>query len=215
MKLILVRHGETDSNKTGLALGREDVPLNETGWRQAKLLAFALKDQPIAAIYTSPLRRAYDTAQAIAQAHGLTAQIEEGLMEMDVGEMEGLTFAEVRRRYGEFLRKWVGPEAGTVIMPGAVENLNQVQERAWGVVQRLMAKHTDETVVAVSHNFVILCILCRALGVALADFRSLRHNVAAMSTLDLRDNRSVLLCLNDTCHLNADIGGVLSWDWRR
>lgn len=215
MKLILVRHGETDSNKIGLALGREDVPLNATGQRQAQLLAHSLRDEPIAAVYTSPLRRALTTAQVIAESQGLTAQVEEGLMEMDVGEMEGMTFAEVRQRYGDFLRRWVGPEAGSVIMPGASENLDQVQARAWAVVERLTAQHRDETVVAVSHNFVILCILCRALGVALADFRSLRHNVAAKSILDLRPNRAVLLCLNDTCHLNTDMAGPLAWDWRR
>src|SRR5438876_10986591 len=110
MRLLLVRHGETESNRQGFALGRADVPLNETGRKQAACLAKALASEPLAAIYASPLIRAADTAKAIAVEHGVDAQIESGLIEMDVGDVEGLTFAVVRERYPALAQNWGGPD---------------------------------------------------------------------------------------------------------
>ena len=202
MRLILVRHGETDSNKASLALGREDVELNETGRWQAQRLAEALEGQPLAAVYSSPLRRALATADAIAERHHLTVELNEGLIEMEIGEMEGLTFQQVRERYPHFLQVWLGGRAAYEPMPGG-ERLVDVQERAWQALERICAARPQETVAVVTHNFVLLTILCRVLGLELADFRRLRHNVAAVSVLQVQDRRMTVLRLNDTCHLEA------------
>jgi broad specificity phosphatase PhoE len=203
VRLILVRHGETETNRQRLALGRDDAPPNEKGRRQATAVAAALTDIPIDAVHSSPLRRALEPAQAIAAAHGLTVQVEDGLTEMDVGEMEGLAAAEMRARYGEFLRRWFSAEAGELAMPGG-ESLQQVQDRAWEVVLSLQRAHPDGTVVAVSHNFTIHTILCRALDLPLASFRRLRHDLAAIAVIDLRDEGTTVVRLNDTCHLEAE-----------
>ncbi|GAG43706.1 unnamed protein product, partial [marine sediment metagenome] len=80
MRLILVRHGETDTNKARLALGQADVELNEHGRWQAQRLAASLKREPIAAIYSSPLKRALATAEPIASSHGLEVQVDDGLI---------------------------------------------------------------------------------------------------------------------------------------
>ncbi len=202
MRLILVRHGETECNKAGLALGRRDVELNETGRWQAGRLADALQDQPVAAIYSSPLRRALDTARAIAERHDLAVVVDEGLIEMEIGEMEGLTFQQVRERHPQFFQLWLGGGAASEPMPGG-ERLLDVQERAWQALERICAAWPQETVVTVTHNFVILTILCRALGLDLSDFRRLRHSVAAVSVLEMQDGRVTVLGLNDTCHLQA------------
>jgi probable phosphoglycerate mutase len=202
MRVILVRHGETDSNKAGLALGRDDVELNETGRWQAQRLAEALQRQPIAAVYSSPLRRALDTARAIAVPHHLDVQVDEGFTEMDIGEMEGLTFRQVRERYPQFLQLWLGGRAAYEPMPGG-ERLLDVQERVWQALERICGSRGQETVAVVTHNFVLLTILCRVLGLDLADFRRLRHNVAAVSVLQVQDGRMTVLGLNDTCHLEA------------
>jgi broad specificity phosphatase PhoE len=79
-----------------------------------------------------------------------------------------------------------------------------VQERAWATVQELAARHTDETVAAVTHNFVILSVLVRALGIGLAQFRRLRHSVGAVSVVDFLPARVLLVRMNDTCHLGGD-----------
>ena len=203
MRLFLVRHGETESNRRGLALGRDDVPLTERGLWQVERLGRALAHEPLAAIYSSPLRRALDTARAVAAPHGLEVRIEERLVEMEIGEADGLTFAEVRSRYPGLLEAWTSEEGPRQAMPGG-ERLVDVQQRAWSAVNDLAARHGEEAVAAVTHNFVILSLLASALGIELAQFRRLRHSVAAVSVLDLRPKRITLVRLNDTCHLEGD-----------
>ncbi len=203
MRLFLVRHGQTESNRLNLVLGRDDVPLNERGLWQAERVARALAREPLAAVYSSPLRRALDTARAVAAPHGLAVQIEQGLIEMDIGEVDGLTLAEVGSRYPGLLKAWASEEGPDQPMPGG-ERLVDVQERAWAAVQDLAARHADETVAAVAHNFVILTLLVRVLGIRLAQFRRLRHSLAAVSVIDFLPARLLLVRLNDTCHLEAD-----------
>ena len=203
MRVYLVRHGETESNRLGLALGRDNVPLNEHGLWQAERVGRALASEPLVAVYSSPLRRAQDTAQAVAGHHGREVQVEERLIEMDVGEVEGLPFDEVRKRYPDLLEKWVSGSGPTQTMPGG-ERLVDVQERAWALVNELAARHGDEVIAAVSHNFVILSLLARAIGIELAQFRRLRHSVAAVSVLDFGPKRVKVVRLNDTCHLEED-----------
>jgi broad specificity phosphatase PhoE len=203
MRLILARHGETASNRDGLGLGLQDVPLTERGRHQAEALAEALAGAEIDAVYSSPLRRALDTAAAIASRHGLEVIVDEGLTEMDVGEMDGLTFEEMRARHPEFLSRWLGAEAATLRMPGGRESLQEVQDRAGEAVRRIAERHERQTVVAVTHNFTIHALLCDALNMSIRDFRRLRHDLAAISALDVRDGRAVVVRVNDTCHLEA------------
>jgi len=203
MLLILVRHGETESNRERLALGREDVPLNERGRRQAAALTASLAGVPATAIYASPLRRAVETARPLAEALGLEVQVDEDLIEMAVGDLEGLSPQELSDRHGDFLREWFSTQAGNLRMPGG-ESLQDVQDRAWAAIERLRERHPEETVVVVTHNFTIHAILCRALGLPLSSFRRLRHDLAAKAVLELRDDRVIVISLNDTCHLEAE-----------
>jgi broad specificity phosphatase PhoE len=203
MRLILIRHGETESNRERLALGREDVPLNERGRRQAAALATSLAGVPVAAVYSSPLCRAVETARPLAEARGLEVQVEEDLIEMAVGDLEGLSPQEMLERYGDFLREWFSTQAGGLRMPGG-ESLQDVQDRAWAAIERLRERHPEETVVVVTHNFTIHAILCQVLGLPLASFRRLRHDLGAKAVLEVRDDRAIVISLNDTCHLEAE-----------
>ena len=200
MRLYLVRHGETESNRLGLALGRNDVPLNERGVLQAERLAAALSREPLAAVYASPLRRTLETARAVAAPHGLDATIDERLIEMDIGELDGLTFAEMRVRYPGLLEEWMSGPGPSMPMPGG-ERLVDVQERAWAAVMELAVRHAQEAVAAVTHNFVILSLLTKVLGIELSQFRRLRHAVAAVSVVDFTPKRALVVRMNDTCHL--------------
>lgn len=199
MRLILVRHGETEHNRRSLTLGRADVPLNERGRAQAAALAAAFGEAP-AAIYTSPLARAAETAAAIAGATGVTVSTEAALIEMDVGEMEHLTGAELRERYPDFLRLWLSDDVAQARMPGG-ETLAEVQERAWAAVGRMRDAHGTGDVIAVTHNFVILALVCQTLGLPLGEFRRLRTALAARTMLDITDRGCTLLQLNDVSHL--------------
>ncbi len=201
MHLILVRHGETDYNLGGLALGQGDAPLNETGLRQAAALEFALASEKIVAIYASPLRRTMATAEAIANPHGLSVTADERLIEMDIGELEGMTGADMVKQHPDLMENWGGAKGPTYQMPGSEERLVDVQARARAAIEEMLARYPDETVVAVTHNFVILSTLAWLIGVELADFRRLRQSVAAISRVDLRPGHAQVITLNDTCHL--------------
>lgn len=200
MILYLVRHGETDHNRNSLALGRADVPLNDRGIAQASRLGEALAGEPIAAVYSSPLTRALQTAEAVASHRDVRVQVKPGLIEMDIGEADGLTFPEVRQRFPGLLETWVTADGPQHPMPGG-ERLLDVQKRAWDCVQSLATLHPNDTVCAVTHNFVLLSVLTTALGIDLAGFRRLRHGVAAISVLEVGPSRFRIKRMNDTCHL--------------
>jgi broad specificity phosphatase PhoE len=202
MILYLVRHGETEANRQGLALGRADIPLNDRGLAQVEMIARALASEPLSAVYSSPLERTMRVAEAIAARHGLEAQAKPGLIEMSIGEADGLTFAEVRRRFPGLLERWVSQEGPESRMPGG-ERLIDVQRRVWETVQSLRVVHQGDSICAVTHNFVILTLLTSALGVELAAFRRLRHSVGALTVLELGPNHARIRRLNDTCHLSG------------
>jgi broad specificity phosphatase PhoE len=207
MRLVLIRHGETAHNAERLTMGRKDVPLNERGLRQAEALAGALAANQrfgrIEAVYASPLQRARATADAIATNLGLPVETLPELIEMDVGELEGHGYEALRERYADFIRVWLSEDLADAVMPGG-ESLRQVQERALVALDRLYARHPEGVVVAVSHNFVILTLLCHALGLPLSQFRRLRHEVAALSAIELAGELLAVLVMNDRCHLSEE-----------
>jgi len=205
MRLIVVRHGQTQWNHEKRALGHADVELNEEGRRQAQWLALALKEEKLVAIYSSPLKRALETAQAIARFHQAEVGVDRAFIEMDVGEMDGLTYEEMRDRYGEFLKEWMKGSC-SLALPGG-ECLEDVQRRAWLGVEKIIKEHLkpEDVVAVVSHNFTILCIICRALGLELSQFRRLRLNLASISVLDFGGRGTTLVRFNDTCHLPTGV----------
>lgn len=200
MRLLLIRHAETGHNRDSRVQGQADIPLSDLGLRQAEALGDYLRGRPIAAVVSSPLVRARATAEAVAGPHGLEVRAEPDLMEMNVGEMEGLSTSEMRERFPDFLAEWVTERGPSLEMPGG-ESLEQVQRRAWRVVERLRAQYGDEMVALVSHNFVLSCLITRALEIPLSEFRRFRLSVSGVTTLRFREDRTVLVQLNDTCHL--------------
>jgi probable phosphoglycerate mutase len=201
MRLVLIRHGETEHNRGQLTLGRADVPLNARGLLQAAAIGAYFTRRPDA-VYTSPLVRARETAAAIARRTGVEPVVDEGVIEMDVGEMEHLTGPELRQTYPEFLRLWMSAECADARMPGG-ETLREVRDRAWASVGRLRDAHPEGTVVAVTHNFVILMLLTRCLAMPIGEFRRLRVAVGSRSILDITDDRIAVLQFNDVSHLLA------------
>jgi broad specificity phosphatase PhoE len=200
--LYLVRHGQTAYNRDGLGLGRADLPLTEEGLAQAAAIAERLAHEPIEHVYSSPLRRALDTARPIAEARGLAVEVREELIELDVGNTEGLTFAAMRERYAEFLAEWAGPAGHTAAMPGG-ESLAHVDERLAPFLDELRrAPHAAAAIV--SHNFVIRLAICRLLGLGPAGFRAVSIDVASVSAVRLEPKRTAVMFTNDTCHLQLE-----------
>ena len=197
MKIILVRHGETIWNRDGRIQGITDVGLSDLGIEQAKKLAFSLQDEKLDAIIASPLERAYETARLIGTYHDLTIEVEKDLRELDVGELEGLTFPELRVRHPEFLGKWMLDRA-SVVMPRG-ESLLEVQERVWPVMQRII--ENTENALIVSHNFVIVAILCKIQNLSLSHTTKMRIGVASKTHIDFKNGTANIVLFNDTAHL--------------
>lgn len=199
LRLLLVRHGETQLNKEGRIQGINNAPLNATGSEQARALARALSADLPFQLYTSPVARALETAKVISDALGVPITPLDGLEEANAGALEGLTGAQMRQLYPEFAARWAN-DAGTAQMPGG-ESLLQVQGRAWGAIADLVQRHPDQTVVAVTHNFTIQTIVCAVLEMPLQNARRLRQNVGSITRLDLSPAGNALVSLNETWHL--------------
>ena len=144
VKVILVRHGETDWNRREVFRGRADIELNKRGREQAKALAAAVKDIQIDAVYSSPLRRAVETAEAIAQPHGITVKMEPGFIDFDYGVWQGLPHDEVRRRYPEMYKDWIERPHAVRVEGG--ESLRMVRRRTMEALADIVERREEEAV---------------------------------------------------------------------
>lgn len=152
-RIVAIRHGETAWNVDTRIQGHLDIPLNDTGLWQASQVARALADEPIAAIYTSDLRRAHATAQAVAHTTGAPLTANPGLRERSFGHFQGRTFAEIEAELPEDALRWrkrdphYAPEGG--------ESLVTLQGRIERTVAALAQRHVGEQVVMVAHGGVL------------------------------------------------------------
>lgn len=209
IRLLLVRHGETQWNREKRFQGQIDVPLNETGYAQAAAAAEFLKDTPIHRAVTSPLLRPKQTAEAIVQKHpGLQLELNDGLKEISHGLWEGKLEAEIELDYATELKQWQrSPE--TVQMPDG-ENLQQVWERsavAWDQIVRSTAIPENletgvlPTVLVVAHDAVNKAILCHIMGWGPDQFWRFKQGNGAVSVIDYpkgADGQAVLRAMNIT-----------------
>jgi broad specificity phosphatase PhoE len=197
-EIILVRHGETEWNVGEIFRGRIDIDLNETGRKQAELLGEYLSESKIEAVYSGPLKRALNTAQAIARYHHLEAQTAAGLNDLDFGQWQGLSLREVREKYKEAYAEWANhPER--VKLPGG-ETLGDVRERAVKVVNEVIARHNG-TVVLVSHRVVNKVLICALLGLDDSHFWNIRLDTCGLTTFTYENGRFVLARHNDASFL--------------
>ncbi|MFQ5913806.1 MAG: histidine phosphatase family protein [Nitrospinota bacterium] len=201
MFLYLVRHGETPWNVEQRILGATDIGLSESGLRQAEALAGFLCDRPIRAIYSSDLKRALRTAEALARPHALEVRALPGLREMDQGILEGLTLEELMENHPDFLEAWK-KDPSAVTVPGG-ESLAQLQERAWETISGLAKTHRKGTIAVVSHNLAIVVFLCRLLGVPLRRFRQLRQGYTGVNLLEFGPLGWAVHYMNVMTHLHG------------
>ena len=155
----MVRHGATDWNIHKRAQGTADVELNEKGWEQARETADQLRGTPLTAVYSSDLKRAYDTAKVIAEPHGLEVVRDPRFREIDQGEWTGLTVEEIQAGWPD---KW-GPARHYNARPGG-EAPQQVRARALAGLRDVVQAHPQGTVVIVSHGGTIRWISAEVLG---------------------------------------------------
>ena len=197
-QLILARHGETAWNLGKVFRGRADVNLDEVGVKQAELLGKYLSNWELEAIYSSPLRRALDTANTVVRYHKVAVHIADGLTDLDYGEWQSLPEQEVKRLYPALLNQWHNSPR-SVIMPGG-ESLEDVTKRAVEVVDDIISRHRGD-VLLVSHIVVLKVLICHLLGLDKSQFWNIRQDVCGITVFDYEDGRFVLTRHNDTSHL--------------
>ena len=197
-EIILARHGETEWNVAEVFRGRIDVDLNQTGLKQAELLAEYLRGVNIDAVCSSPLKRALNTAEMIAGHHKLEVEIASGLTDFDFGKWQGLPLQEVKNSYKKLYAQWI-KNPHLLQMPDG-ENLSGVRERALAVVDEAVAKY-KETVILVSHRVVNKVLICALLGLDNSHFWNIRQDTCGTTTFIYENERFTLTKHNDTSYL--------------
>jgi len=199
-RLILIRHGETAWNAGEVFRGRADIGLNERGLKQAELAGLCLKDTAVEAVYSSPLKRARDTAAAIARHHGLEVAVTEGLNDFNFGAWQGMAHDDVREKYRELYDQWL-KEPARVRMP-AGENLDEVKARAMALVKTVIARYRG-AIALVSHRVVHKTLICALLDLDNSHFWDFRLETGALTVFRHERGRFVLERHNDTSHLES------------
>lgn len=202
--LYLIRHGATannDADPPRIQGCRSDAPLSATGEDQARHTAAFLADLRLDAVYSSPLLRARQTAEAIAAPHGLRVEIHQGLIEIDCGEWECLTWAEVESRNPDEYRAFTTNPVDTCYFGG--ENLRTMQQRVVPVIDGLLRENLGRMIAAVAHNMVNRCYLAHLLRVPLADYRRITQDNCGITVLRYKDGDVRALTINSIWHLDT------------
>jgi 2,3-bisphosphoglycerate-dependent phosphoglycerate mutase len=202
-RIIAIRHGETDWNAATRIQGHIDIALNATGQWQARQLALALQSEPLDAIYSSDLGRAYDTALAISQAHpelaGRAPFVRETLRERNFGMFEGKTWAEIETGWPEQSQRWrvrdldFAPEGG--------ENLRVFEQRIKAITDAIAAQHAGSQIVLVAHGGVMDILYRLATGLSLSASRTWQLGNTAINRLLWSPDGMTLVGWSDVRHL--------------
>ena len=200
-RIILVRHGETPYNKASRYQGWTDVPLNETGIKQAEALAEFLKDTPIDVFIASPLQRAYLTTQKVAERHGMEiAYTDPRLREINYGDWAKQYTADLEKKYPQQFALWKR-KPWLVIHPNG-ESLQELAERGRAALYDAIARYPGKTIFIGAHSYINAAIICDVLGLSLENFNKFPQSNTCVNVLEYKDGAWRALLINSTAHLN-------------
>jgi broad specificity phosphatase PhoE len=197
--VFLVRHGQTESNINGYYMGWTEEDLSKLGFRQAQQLASRLASQNIASVYSSPLKRTYNTAAILARQHGLEPTVSDEIIEIHLGDWQGLHRDEIKQTWPEIWRQ-SRTDPSAVRLP-AGESFGEVTERAVRAFNSIVATNQGLQAVIVSHEVVIKVIIAHVLGTSNHIYRQFEIANASLSKVQVTAGKSLLVTLNDTAHL--------------
>ena len=203
-RVFLLRHGETAWNAEQRLQGHADIGLNELGRWQAQRLAQALAGEDIAALYSSDLLRALDTARALAESISLPVQTDAALRERAFGFLEGLSYDEIDTQFPEVARRWREREPD--FAPGGGETMNGFSARSVAAVTRLAAAHPGQAIAVFTHGGVLDSVYREAQGLGLAALRSWHLGNASINRLLFTGSRFTVLGWDDHSHLEPPPG---------
>ena len=201
-ELLLVRHGQTDSNFQGRWQGWDGTPLNQQGEWEAALTArrLAQTEEAIAALYASPLRRAWQTAERIGEALNLRPVPHDGLKEMNFGRISGITLEEFQERYSDLHRRWTDKMDLSFAFPGG-EQRAQFFQRVGEAIEGIVERHPDQKVMVVAHGGSLRACLVHYLPDEFSQWWTYELGNCSLTRLEVRDGRAKLLVLDDRAHL--------------
>jgi len=197
VRLYLVRHAESTWNAEGRVQGQADPPLSERGLTQAAQLAYRFRGDTITALYASTLQRARQTAERIAKAADLPVRFDDRLKEHNLGLFTGLIWTEIVAQYPEFAKSWMEQ---ALDMPGGEKHV-AFRRRAAGVMQDIVAQHSEGKIVVVSHGGILGEYLAYLLGLDPDRRHPFRFDNASVSIVEVGGVMSRLHRLNDVSHL--------------
>lgn len=196
LRIYLVRHAKTDWNDKGIWQGNVDIPLNKEGFEQAERLAQRFSNMPIQAIYTSPLKRSYQTAETIGKKLSISPIKDSMLRECEISLWNGLTMKETLEKFADFYNEWsTNPKAQIQ----GVEPLEQVQQRMIEAFERI-TQNSFENVIIVSHAISIRMLICWVLKLPIPLHKTFKLENASITAIDVTSQPRILY-LNDMCHL--------------
>ena len=172
--IYLLRHGITQANKENRFAGRTDEELYAEGVEQIHQVGDRVANKNISAIYYGPARRTKQSAEILGSLLNIPLLTLGELDEINIPHWDGLTKDEIRQKYGGEYSTWLD-RPNTFSLPGC-ETLKQVQQRAVGAVNRLLAQHNSESLLLVSHLIVLRCLVLYYQGLEIRDFRSIKIN---------------------------------------
>ena len=193
-RLMLVRHAQPPEEARGRCYGSLDVGLSVRGRRHAQLLARTLDRIPLAAVYSSPSRRAVETAAPLATIHGLTAIVDEALREIDFGDFEGQSYDEIERTHPELYRQWMATPT-LVQFPGG-ESYTRLRVRALAAMEAIRARNAGATAAVVSHGGVLRAMLADCLSMPDEAIFRLDQSYGALSIIDWINSTPIVRLLN-------------------
>ena len=202
-RIIAIRHGETTWNVDTRIQGHLDIPLNDTGHRQAERMAQALKEEPITAIYASDLTRAWETAQYLGRTAGVDVTREEGLRERGFGDFQGKTIAEIETLQPEASLRW--RKRDPHFAPPGGESLLALRSRVVAAAERLAAGHPGELIALVGHGGVMDVLYRAATRLDIQAPRTWALGNAAINRLLWTPEGFTLVGCADTQHLDEDV----------
>ena len=203
MRLILVRHGQTEWNADGRYQGQSNVALSDTGRKQAKFLAERFPVKCLDAIYSSDLDRAKETAECVGEKLGVPVHPEKAFRELSFGDWEGLTYQQITARWPEESHKLFTAPDELEIPNG--ETFRALQNRALAKIDELCKAHVNQTIGIFAHGAINKTILAGLMHIPLHYLWSLRQDNTAVNILRLDDGYVTVELINSTSHLGEDM----------
>ena len=212
-RIILVRHCEAEGNFKRVFQGHTDSDISENGKKQLALLSLRCRNMKIDAIYSSPLKRAYHTAQAVNQYHNLPIHLREGLIEINGGHFEGQLWEKLPELFPEEATAWnmtpydFNPEGG--------ESMRSVYDRIWNTILDIVKENEGKTVCVASHGCAIRNFLCRASGRPIEELNEVDWcDNTALSVIDFDEQlHPIIVVQNDASHLTQETSTLAKQSW--